>query len=253
MGQFHSYYATLAAETYLVSIISNSTVSGFEFEVGTETGNRVIQFNVSGAEGTVGFSRIAIPTSLMNTSVIVLVGGEEVVPNWLNVPSATLNYLYLTYTHSNQTILIIASKTLDLYNQLYTEYLALNETYYTLLSFNDTQLKMDLQNLNSTYFGQLNSLFNSYAGLLENYSQLQQTYLNLNASYQQHVLDYDQNLQNVRSIMYIFAAATAVLILATVYFSRHAFSRSTKAREEENPFSATRLSSDSRFEREKAK
>jgi parallel beta-helix repeat protein len=210
MGEFHGFDATLTGETYQASIISNSTVSGFGFEVGTETGNKIIHFNVSGPRDTVGFSRITIPTGLMNTSVLVLVGEKETAPTWLNSQNTAYNYLYLTYTQSNQTILIISSRTLDLYNQLLNETDTLNATYTTLL--------------------------NSYANLMGNYSQLQQSYLNLTASYQEHLLDYNQNLQNVRSIMYMFAAATAILIIITVYLSKQAHSRPTKPPEDKERF-----------------
>ena len=232
MGGFSSFDATLASEMYEISTISNSTVSDFEFIVGTETGNKIIKFNVTGAEGTVGFSRIAIPIRLMNTSVIVLVGEREIIPTWLNSQNTALNYLYLTYSHSNQTILIISSKTLDLYNQLLDKFLTLNATYYGLLGNFTTQLQTDLSGLNGTF----NGLLSSYASLLGNYSKLQQSYLDLNNSYQEHLFDYSQNLENVRSLMYIFAAATAILIVITVYFSKHAHSRLTKAPEEKDRF-----------------
>jgi hypothetical protein len=220
MGKFSSFDATFASEPFQISVISNSTVSNFKFEVGTETGNKIIQFNVTGAEGTVGFSRIAIPTGLMSPQVIVLAGQREIVPTLLNIPNTALNYLYFTYSHSNQTILIISSKTLDLYNQLLDRFLN-----------NTTQLQADLDNLNKTY----NGLLDSYLNLLGNYSQLQQNYSALNASYQQHLLDYGQNLQNVRSLMYIFAAATAILIVIIVYFSKHVFSQPKEAPEEKEP------------------
>jgi hypothetical protein len=220
MGKFSSLDATLAGETFQVSVISNSTTSDFKFEVGTETGNKIIQFNIMGAEGTIGFSRIAIPIGLMSPPVIVLAGQREIVPTLLNIQNTALNYLYFTYSHSNQTILIISSKTLDLYNQLLDMFLN-----YT------TQLQTGLDNLNKTY----NGLLDSYANLLGNYSQLQQDYSALNASYQQHLLDYNQNLQNVRSLMYIFAAATAVLIVIIVYFSKHVFSQPKEAPEEKEP------------------
>lgn len=224
MGAFFSSTVTFAGETYQISVISNSTVSGFEFEVGMETGNKIIQFNVAGVEGTVGFSRIAIPRGLMDTSVIILVGDREITPTWLNSQSTTLGYLYFSYPHSNQTVLIISSKTMDLYKQLLDNFLALNATYYELLSNYNTQLQEGLSTLNNTY----NELLNSYANLLGNYSQLQQSYQDLNTS-------HNQNLQNVRSIMYIFAAATAILIVIIVYFSKHVHSRPTKAPEEKEP------------------
>lgn len=232
MGEFSGFDATLANESREVSIISNSTVSDFAFEVGTETGNRIMKFNVTGTEGTAGFSRIAIPAGLMNTSVVVLVGEKEVVPTWLNSQSTAFNYLYLTYSHSNQTILIISSKTLDLYNQLLNEFLMSNATYYELLNNYTAQLQAGMQNLNSLYSG----LLNNYANLLGNYSQLQQSYSDLNSSYKKHLSDYSQTLQNVRNMMYIFAAAAAVLIVITAYFSKHAYSRPTKAVEEKDRF-----------------
>lgn len=229
MGKFSSFTATFEGEPYQVSLISNSTISGFEFEVGTETGNEIIQFNVTGTEGTVGFSRIVIPTGLITTSVIVLVGDREITPTWLNSQNTAFNYLYLTYSSRNQTVLIISSKTLDLYDQLLREFITLNATYYELLSNYTAQLPIitSFYNLNSTY----NALLNSYANLLGNYSQLQQSYQDLNASYQQHLSDDNQNLRNVRSLMYIFAAGTAVLIVATVYFSKRMYSRPKEASE----------------------
>jgi parallel beta-helix repeat protein len=229
MGEFSSYTATFVGEPYQVSVISNSTISGFEFEVGTETGNEIIQFNVTGAEGTVGFSRIAIPTGLMSKSVIVLVGDKEITPTWLNIQNPAFNYMYLTYSSRNQTILIISSETLDLYDQLLQQFLTLNATYYELLGNYTAQLPIiaSFYSLNNTY----NVLLESYADLLGNYSQLQQIYQDLNASYQQHLSGDNQNLQNVRNLMYIFAAGTAVLIVATVYFSKRMYSRPKEAPE----------------------
>jgi hypothetical protein len=242
MGEFSSFTATFVGRPYQVLIVSNSTIDGFQFEVGTETGNDIIQFNVTGAGGTVGFSRIAIPAGLISTSAIVLVGDKEIAPTpWLNVTQNTaFNYLYLTYSSRNQTILVISSKTMDLYNQLSGQFLTLNAMYYELLRNYTTQFgtlsneTVQLQLL-SNYTAQLNNtysgLLSDYASLLGNYSQLQQKYQDLNASYQQHLIDENQNLQNVRSLMYIFAAGTAVLIVATIYFSKRMYSRPKEAPE----------------------
>jgi parallel beta-helix repeat protein len=232
-GWFSSPTATFQGETYQIPVISNSTISDFAFEFGTETGNKIIRYNVTGAEGTVGFSRLTIPTELITAPVVVLVGSSQIVPAWLKGQNSTFNYLYFTYSHSNQTVLIISSETLDLYNQLLANFLALNATYDELLNKYTSQLPIitSLLSMNETY----NELLNNYYNLLENYSQLQQSYQNLNNSYQQHVTDYDQNIQNVRSLMYIFAAATAVLILATVYFSKHSYSGPAKGSEEKKP------------------
>jgi hypothetical protein len=245
MGEFSSFTATFVGQPYRVSVVSNSTITGFQFEVGTETGNEIIQLNVTGAEGTVGFSRIAIPTGLISTSAIVLVGDREIAPTpWLNTQKTAFNFLYLTYSSRNQTILVISSKTLDLYDQLSEQFLTLNAMYYELLSSYTTQFGVlsnetgQLQLL-SNYTAQLNNtyigLLSDYSSLLGNYSQLQQKYQDLYASYQQHLSDENQNLQNVRSLMYIFAAGTAVLIVATVYFSKRMYSRPKEAPEKIEP------------------
>jgi parallel beta-helix repeat protein len=232
MGQFSSFDTTLANESYQVSIISNSTVSDTAFEIGPETGNRIVKFNVTGAEDTTGFSRVAVPTALMNTSVVVLIGEKEVAPTWLSSQGTALNYLYLTYSHSDQTILIISSETLNLYNQLLNQFLTSNATYYELLNSYTAQLQAGLQNLTSLY----NGLLDNYTNLLGNYSQLQQSYSNLNSSYQTHLSDYSQTLQNVRNMMYILAAAAAVLIVVTAYFSKNAYPRRAKTAEEKEKF-----------------
>lgn len=235
MGQFSSFDATSAGETYGISIISNSTISGFKFGIGEETGNKIIRFNVTGAESTVGFSRIAIPTALMNTSLIVLAGEMEIAPTVLKSQNTALNYLYFTYAHSNQTILMISSKTLDLYNQLLTQFLTLNAAYNGLLDDYMTQSGM-LSNY-TTQLGLLDNftalLNDTYSGLLSRYTDLQGNYTQLQQSYMD--LNYSQNQQNVRSLMYIFAAATAILIVFTVYFSKHVYSRPKEAPEGEEP------------------
>ena len=65
MGPYAEYDISFAETTYLIAIISNSTISNLLFEIGKETGNKIIQFNTSGENGTTGFCRMMIPTSLM--------------------------------------------------------------------------------------------------------------------------------------------------------------------------------------------
>jgi hypothetical protein len=75
-------------------------------------------------------------------------------------------------------------------------------------------------------------LLSNYTAFLDRYAQLQQDYLELNASYNLHLMDYSDVLQNFRSLMYIFAAATAVLIVSTVYISNRVHTRTIKVSEE---------------------
>jgi len=192
MGMLSDFNITLERETCYVTTICNSTISEFRFEVGPETGSKVIRFNVTGKDGTVGFCRVAIPTELMSYPYIVLVGVEELVPTLLDVPNETYSYLYFTYMHSSQIITIISSHT--------------------------RKLEIDLYNLNATY----HAFLINYSILLGNYSQLQESYHELNKSYQEHLSDYSRSIYNIRNLMYIFAATTAIFIITTIYLSKHA-------------------------------
>ena len=196
----------------------------------------MIRFNVTGQDGTVGFCRIMIPTGLMNHPYIVLVGAEEVLPTLLGVSNETFAYLYFTYIHSGHSIAIIASKTLYLYNELLDKHVKLqmdlynlNATYYDLLNNysillgNYSQLQESYRELNSSHY----ALLNNYSILLDNYSQLQKSYRELNSSYQEYLLDYSKNVHNIRNLMYIFAATTAIFIITTIYLSKRAHAGKT--------------------------
>jgi parallel beta-helix repeat protein len=98
MGMFCDFKAT--AE-YHVQTICNSSISDFQFN-GT-----AIMFNVTGVEGTAGFCRICIPTSLVNAPYKVFVNETEVTSNLLPFSNSTHSYLYFNYTHSTQEVIII--------------------------------------------------------------------------------------------------------------------------------------------------
>jgi len=203
MGLFSAFNIVLERETYHVTTICNSTISEFRFEIGKETGNKIIRFNVTDRNGAVGFCRVTIPTELMNYPFIVIVDGEEISPTFLDTANETL---YFTYILSNRTITIISSKVQHLYHELLDEY---------------KKLQIDLYNLNATYY----DLLNNYGLLLSNYSSLQNSYYELNTSYLEHLLDYSKNIHNIRNLMYIFASTTAIFIITTIYLSKSAHER----------------------------
>jgi parallel beta-helix repeat protein len=217
MGMFYEYSITLKGETYNVTVISNSTISIFRFQIGAETGNKILRFNATGKDGTSGFCRAKIPIGLMNYPYIVLVDSEEIFPTVLNVSNEAYAYLYFTYLNENNTIGIISSKTLALYFELLDEYVKLhkdlydlNETYYTLL-----------ENYNILLLN-FSALIENYNSLLYNYTQLQVTFHDLNDSYLKHLLDYSEQMQNIRNLTYILVALTAILIITTIYLSKRA-------------------------------
>jgi len=97
VGMFRDFNAT---SEHHVQTISNSSISDFQFN-GT-----AISFNVSGENGTTGFCRISIPTALMNGTYKVFVNSTEVTYNLLPCSTSTYSYLYFTYNHSTQEVII---------------------------------------------------------------------------------------------------------------------------------------------------
>lgn len=97
MGPFSDFNAT---QEYHVQTISNSTISDFQFN-GT-----AISFNASGENGTTGFCRICIPTALINGTFTVFINGTEVPYTLLPESNSTHSYLYFTYHHSTQEVII---------------------------------------------------------------------------------------------------------------------------------------------------
>lgn len=101
MGSTDQIDLTLDGAPYEVDIASNSTVSNFQY------GGDRINFDVSGQNGTVGFCRICIPIALLNGTYRVFVNGIEVLYNPLPCSNSTHSYLYFTYDHSTQEVVII--------------------------------------------------------------------------------------------------------------------------------------------------
>lgn len=208
MGMFSEFDFTYKGEAYQIAIISNSTISDLQIKIGMETGNRILQFKTESDEGTVGFCRVMIPTRFMNYPYIVLVGNEEVNPIFLDISNETHDYLYFTYLHESQTVTIISS---GLYSELFDNYQKLQEYLY--------HLNMTYQNLVGAYA----ELQKDFYELLSNYTQLQE-------AYQTFFSKYSENVNNVQNLIYIFAATTAILIIVTIYLSKHAYTGMTSKR-----------------------
>jgi parallel beta-helix repeat protein len=98
MGMFYDFNATSES---CVQTICNSSISDFRSN-GTS-----ISFNVTGEDGTAGFCRICIPTALVNATYRVFVNGTEVPCNLLPCSNSTHSYLYFTYSHSSEQIVIV--------------------------------------------------------------------------------------------------------------------------------------------------
>ncbi len=99
MGLFSDFNATSRCQ---VQTVCNSTISSFQFN-GT-----AISFNVCGNDYTSGFCRICIPTTLMNYSYKVFINFREIPQTLLSCSNSTHSYLYFTYNHSTQEVVIIS-------------------------------------------------------------------------------------------------------------------------------------------------
>jgi parallel beta-helix repeat protein len=217
MGMFYDFKITLEKETYSVTVISNSSVSAFKFQIGSETGNKIINFNVTGEYNTTGFCRVKIPTKLMNYPYIVLVDDEKIIPTILNVSNESYAYLYFAYSNENQTITIIYSEALHLYNELLNDYLRLqedlhdlNETYrallenYNILLSNYTQLKINFDELNNSLQEFSASLNKTYSELLDSYLKLHMDLNDLNQTYRALLSNYSSLLYNYSELQISF-------------------------------------------------
>jgi len=91
------------AETFIVSVESNSTVSDFAFS----QPDKRISFDASGSADTIGFCNVTIPKALLYGPWIVLIDGASVSP--IITENSTHSCLYFTYAHSTHTIQIMGS------------------------------------------------------------------------------------------------------------------------------------------------
>lgn len=113
VGVFQSYNVTyftlpLVAHNCNVTVISNSTVSNFASLIWIEHPEVImIEFNVTEEQGTTGFCRVSFPTAMMNGTYHVFVNGTEVPHTLLPCSNADYSYLYFTYTHSTEGVIII--------------------------------------------------------------------------------------------------------------------------------------------------
>jgi parallel beta-helix repeat protein len=136
----------------------------------------------------------------------------------------------------NETYLALLADFAALQSDMYI----LNEMYsnvsnnYAILLGNYSQLQKNFEGLNISY-QTLYSLNQTYYILINNYNQLKLSFDELNNSYQEHLLDYSQQIENTRNLLYIFVATTAIFLIVTFYLSKRVHASSaikTKAIEE---------------------
>jgi len=101
---FYTFSVVWGAETFIVFVESNSTVSNFAFN----QPDKEISFNVTGSDGTIGFCNVTIPKALLyGEPWTVLIDGAPV--SATITENATHSFLYFTYIHSTHKIQIIGT------------------------------------------------------------------------------------------------------------------------------------------------
>jgi parallel beta-helix repeat protein len=89
------------AEGVDVQVVSNSTLSDFQFN------RTAILFNVTGMSSTTGFCNVHVPTALISGTLTVFVNGTQVQYTLLPGSNSSYSYLYFTYGHSTEQVVII--------------------------------------------------------------------------------------------------------------------------------------------------
>jgi len=108
MGVFNVYSAPFPlSQVNSVTVISNSTITGFLVPISLENLGLSISFNATGEQGSTGFCRVSIPTTVMNGTCHVFLNGTEIPYTLLPCSNADVSYLYFVYTHSTEQITII--------------------------------------------------------------------------------------------------------------------------------------------------
>ena len=103
IAPFSSFNVTWDGRSYPVDFVSNSTISNLTFD-GVE---KLLSFDVTGPDDTLGICRVTVPKSLMKPSQsekwqITIDGSSPLSTNIIENENST--YLYFTYEHSTHTV-----------------------------------------------------------------------------------------------------------------------------------------------------
>jgi len=223
MGTLTDFAIAYENETQHITIISNSTVSAFDFNATF----RILSFNATTNGGADGFCRITIPQVLCASPYIVLINDEQVNATLLPASNATQAFLYFTYNQTIQEVKVISEPSYE----LATKYNALLEKYNDMISKYD-QLLAAYGPLNQTYW----QILENYTSLNQTYGQLQANYVRLQNSYNSVETAYNNLLQQsnllnstygklesenaeTRTILWIVSAATIAIAIITPWMT----------------------------------
>jgi parallel beta-helix repeat protein len=181
MGAFTSFSIASELGIESVSIISNSTISQFQFN---ET-IKMLTFSVTNSNNT-GFCRIDIPEELSGGPYTALADDKQVNATGLSISNSSNTFLYFIFDPSTQQIKILPTsyyELLNAYSTLLENYENLNATFYQM-TMTYTNQYQSLQRL----YGTLNQ---TYQATLSNYTQLSNNFNELNRTYEEALGNYN--------------------------------------------------------------
>lgn len=222
MGTFTSLNILYEHEIYHIHTISNSTVSHLQFDKTA----KMLKFNVTTTNNTIGFCRITIPKVLVDWPYIIMIDHEQINATILPTSNCTHTFLYFTYNHTIREVKI-TSKTyyelskkyytlLENYTELLADYYSLNKTHWQL---NQTQWQLNqtfwesfqmnlttenLASLNQTYqetLANYTKLQNEHNSLLEKHNLLNQTYQQTLTNYTELLTKHDSLNQTYQELI----------------------------------------------------
>ena len=88
-------------QPFHISIQSNSSVSNLKFD----KERRLINFSVTGADGTRGYTNAVVPTALLDGPPIIMLNNQQITPSLLN-QNTTHYIIRIDYHHSTQQVSI---------------------------------------------------------------------------------------------------------------------------------------------------
>lgn len=104
MGQYSQFSAPYENQSYVITFVSNSTVSMFEYYHGNDNATNAISFEVSGSTGS-GFCRVCVPHVLIAPPYVVTV--DNVSLSYVVVrTNGTHTWVYFVYPLSSQEVAI---------------------------------------------------------------------------------------------------------------------------------------------------
>jgi nitrous oxidase accessory protein len=112
VGQYLQFSTRIENHSYIVAVVSNFSISGFQFHNGSDHGPNLISFRVNGTEGQ-GFCRILIPTVLVAAPYVVMDDNASISYSMIRT-NGTHSWIYFTFLSSEHELTITSFVPLEM-------------------------------------------------------------------------------------------------------------------------------------------